>query len=110
MLVEKQWGNEEVLYNGPAGYCMKILTMLPGFQSSLHYHRVKSETFLVISGECDFEYDQQMSRMIRGDSLDVPAGIPHRFRAINGPCIVVECSSHHEDSDVIRLEDSRRIE
>src|SRR5216684_4232866 len=52
--VEKVWGSEQWLRNDDK-YCMKILTLKAGYQSSLHMHKVKVETFLVVSGAVKLE-------------------------------------------------------
>lgn len=105
--VEKLWGHEEWIYNDE--YCMKTLVLKPGFQSSLHYHPVKHETFLVVQGECEIEVDDKTERMTPGQGHIIPPGTKHRFKAINGPCIVVEASTHHDDEDVVRIEESKEI-
>ena len=107
--VEKLWGHEEWIENNEK-YCMKVLVFQPGFQSSLHYHPIKHETMLVVSGECEMEVEGKVERLEAGQGHIIPPGTKHRFKAVNGPCIVVEASTHHEDSDCIRIEDSRRIE
>ena len=111
MRVEKLWGFEEWIYNGDAGYCMKTLHFRdPAVQSSLHYHPVKHETMLVVEGECDIEVDGTVYRKVRGEGHVIPPGTPHRIRAVNGPCVIVEASTHHDDADVVRIEESRRID
>jgi len=107
--VEKLWGFEEWIFNGPEGYCMKTLNLKPGFQSSLHYHPVKHETMLVVAGECDMEVEGKVERLGAGQGHIIPPGTPHRFKAVNGPCIVVEASTHHDDEDCIRIEPSKEI-
>jgi quercetin dioxygenase-like cupin family protein len=109
-LVEKLWGQEEWIEMNDL-YGMKLLKLMPGFQSSLHYHPVKDETMLVISGCCDLQVGlSEWRRMVKGDSQRLQPGVPHRFKAINEICIIVEAGTPHEDSDVVRLENSRRIE
>jgi len=105
--IQKLWGFEDVLYN--VDYCMKVLNLNPDYQSSLHYHVVKHETFLVIYGECDLEFDNVTRQLDRGDYQVIPPGTKHRFRAINGLCIIAEASSHHSDDDVIRIDPSRAV-
>jgi len=107
--INKLWGSEQVLYNGPTGYCMKILTLMPGFQSSLHFHPTKHETFLVVEGCCDLEVAGTTHRFVRGDFMVVPPGIQHRFKGVDGKCVIVESSTHHSDDDVIRIEPSKEI-
>lgn len=108
-IVEKVWGHEDIIESNDL-YTMKVLTLNLGYQSSLHYHPRKDETFLVIFGCCDLEVDGETRRMVQGDSQRLLPGVPHRFRAINDVCTIVEVSTPHSDSDVIRIAESRRIE
>lgn len=105
-VVEKLWGRELWHHNDHL-YCMKTLILHEGAISSLHYHPVKHETFLVINGEVALEIDRQFCRLYAGDSIDIPATVPHRFRAVTPVATVVEASTMHDDSDVVRLEESR---
>jgi mannose-6-phosphate isomerase-like protein (cupin superfamily) len=108
-IVNKLWGYEDVVENNDL-YCMKALVMTPGFQSSLHYHPVKDEIFLVIKGICELELSGETHRLTEGQHRRILPNAPHRFRAIDGVCVVVEAGTTHRDSDVVRLEDSRRID
>ncbi len=104
--VPKLWG-EELWHHNSGGYCMKTLKLRRGFQCSLHYHPVKAETFLVVQGEVVFELDGELRTLRLGDSIDIPAGHPHRFSARTFRATVIEASTTHDDLDVIRLEESR---
>jgi len=107
MRVEKLWGWEDIICNDI--YCMKMLHLNPGFQSSLHMHPIKDETFLVVDGCCDLEVDGAIRRMVPTSSHHLMPGVPHRFWAVNGPCTIVEASTPHSDDDVVRLEESKEI-
>ena len=48
-LVAKVWGHERWLANDEK-YCCKTLTLKKGYQCSLHYHKLKDETFFVLDG------------------------------------------------------------
>lgn len=99
---------------------MKILELQPEFQSSLHYHKIKRETFLVVSGKVKLEvvagflnpdvnpHTKTMYLKAYQHHTLAPY-TPHRFTSIDGPAIIVEASSFHNDEDVYRLEDSRAI-
>lgn len=119
-MVRKKWGMERWLHNG-SDYCVKILELQPGFQSSLHWHKKKNETFVVVAGRVKLEV------MIGFQTPDIVphiktiylkpyqhhtlhAGTPHRFTALEGPAVIVEASMEHDDRDVYRLEESRKIE
>jgi mannose-6-phosphate isomerase-like protein (cupin superfamily) len=121
--IEKVWGFEEVWVNEPE-YCFKILALKPGFTSSLHYHLKKKETFLVLKGYCYLEVwrgDQiETHKLVSEDKITILPGQPHRFflkeeigvgfgELVTQPCIIYEISTHHDDSDVVRKSESRRI-
>jgi mannose-6-phosphate isomerase-like protein (cupin superfamily) len=107
-VVEKLWGNEKILHNDQ-DYCCKVLMIRPGYTSSLHYHKVKRETFYVVSGKV------MLYRMSKGaftvlhvgTSVTLEPGEAHSFRSVGGVAIVVEASSRHSDADVFRIEESR---
>lgn len=99
---------------------MKVLELQPGFQSSLHYHKKKQESFLVVSGRVKLEILQHFTipdttPRIKTMYLKpyqhhtLAPWTPHRFTAVDGPATIVEASSFHDDEDVFRLEDSRAI-
>jgi len=118
--VWKKWGNERWLHNDEK-YCMKVLTLEPGYQSSMHFHRVKEETFLVVAGKVKLEIMPYYRT--NADSVDVVKSVylqpyqdytlmpytPHRFTSIGGQAVVVEASTKHDDEDVVRLEESREL-
>jgi D-lyxose ketol-isomerase len=118
--VEKLWGSETWLHN-EEDYCAKLLWLYKGFQCSLHYHPVKRETFICVSGKVKLEVLPFYKKS--SDSFDVKRiiylqpyqhftlepGIPHRFTAITPDAVIVEASTKHDDNDVVRLEDSCEI-
>lgn len=121
-IVKKLWGEEDWIVNSKE-YCGKLLTLVPGYQSSMHYHKNKTETFLCLVGSVCLEiYPEGVSKgVLQGSSrllylssyaynaftLDV--GVPHRFWCLTkDPALVVEFSTHHSDEDVVRLEPSQK--
>lgn len=106
--VPKLWG-EEIWHHNDPDYCMKTLLLRRGYQCSLHYHPIKAETFLVVGGVVRFELDGEVFRLGDGQSIDIPAGHPHRFQSLTSTATVIEASTTHSDSDVVRLEDSRAL-
>jgi len=50
----KVWGSE-VWFANNSLYCGKILNFNKGHQSSLHFHKIKDETFYLLSGKIDFQ-------------------------------------------------------
>jgi uncharacterized cupin superfamily protein len=107
--IEKVWGSELELVNNEK-YCSKFLHLNPGFQCSLHRHKVKDETFYVMSGECWLEYGVSGRRLQAGERQRIVPGTLHRFsNHSESTCLILEVSTHHSDSDVIRIEPSAPI-
>lgn len=110
--VGKLWGEEWWLTN-TENYCAKVLILEPGFQCSLHYHPRKIEDFIVLSGIVRLEQRDVRGlpideMLLIGDKRTIQAKTPHRFSSRLGATIL-EISTHHDDSDTVRIEDSRKI-
>lgn len=108
-IVPKVWGQEHWLVNEPE-YCAKILELDPHFQCSLHYHKIKKETFLVQEGVVTLEQRDVrgvpiVEILLEGDSRTIMPKTPHRFSSRLGATIL-EISTHHDDSDCVRIEPS----
>src|SRR5262245_24647147 len=94
--VSKVWGFEDWLANSSL-YCGKLLFLKKNKRLSLHYHKLKDETFYIQSGEVEVAYyDEpeldtkmdhwttvmhneyiQLSRLTAGDTFHVPIGRRH---------------------------------
>ena len=109
--VEKNWGLEYVLVNN-RDYCCKILALLPDSTSSYHFHREKHETFILWQGSCWMEINGKKRLLKEGEKAVLPPKTKHRFfNAQNGTwCYILEVSTQHKDSDVVRLRKSKGTE
>lgn len=113
------WGGEFRFINEPPnplgnedkGYCAKMLYLGNELPSSLHYHKIKKETFCVLFGEVGVSiYDDQavdeiyhINILKPGDKLTIEPGTKHQFRALNNePALILEASTYHDDSDTYR--------
>ena len=105
--VKKLWGHEAIIIN-KKDYCGKILYLKKGFCSSLHYHKIKDETFYVLDGEVLMEYDNKKILMKKGDDVNILPNKKHRFSGIKDSKII-EFSTHHYDDDSYRIEKSRKM-
>ncbi len=106
VIVKKLWGQETWLVNEPE-YCCKILDINKGASGSLHYHPIKKETFIVIKGEIQLEHNgREQILFADSEAITIQPGTPHRFRALQSSSIL-EISTHHDDNDIIRLEESK---
>lgn len=107
-IVTKNWGYELIIVNNEK-YCGKILHIYAGKKFSWHHHLVKEETFYIARGRVKLLYgwDKDITRsneLILGpdSSFDVAPGLNHQLIALEDSD-VIEFSTHHEDSDSIRI-------
>jgi len=106
-LVPKVWGYEKWLENNDK-YCCKILVLKEGYQCSLHYHKVKDETFLATKGHVRLEVEDEIVHMKPGNFVRLKPNTKHRFTGLEDSEII-EISTHHEDGDSYRIEESRKV-
>ncbi len=104
----KGWGEEQWIANNPQ-YCGKKLLLDKGKRCSVHYHKLKDETFYVQSGAVQmdtypFGYPAEpIRRMMRaGESIHIPPGLPHQFTGVE-QSEVFEFSTEHREDDTYRL-------
>lgn len=111
-VTEKVWGFEELICNEPE-YCAKYLNIAPGGMSSLHYHKLKTETFVVLSGHCSIQTTSWSERrqLHPGDQVTIVPYQSHRFWVLpqDEPCKILEVSTHHYDDDSYRIRPSKRL-
>lgn len=106
--VPKLWGYEKWLENNDK-YCCKLLSLKKGYQCSLHKHKIKDEMFFIMQGHVRLEVGKKVMHMLPGSFVRITSGVLHRFRGIEDS-IIIEVSTHHEDSDSYRVEESRKVE
>ncbi|HEY2107843.1 MAG TPA: hypothetical protein VGH29_18745 [Candidatus Binataceae bacterium] len=107
-IVPKGWGREVWIANNDL-YCGKILEIRKGKRCSLHYHKIKNETFFLRSGRMLVRVKEQAGgdvveefEMVPGECMDVPTGLIHQMVALED-CELFEFSTQHFDSDSHRL-------
>ena len=105
--VEKVWGSEKWIVNNDL-YCGKILSLKKMFRCSLHYHKNKTETFYVLKGQVLLEVDDNAYMLSPGSAVDIYPNQKHRFTGLKDSQII-EFSTHHEDSDSYRDEESKKL-
>lgn len=105
--VPKGWGEEIILHNSEK-YCGKILRFKQGCKFSMHFHMIKQETWYVNKGEFLFSWidtdnaDKKEAKLLAGDSVTIPVGMPHQLMAITEGEIF-EVSTQHFDTDSYRV-------
>lgn len=102
-IIEKPWGQEELLETNPA-YTVKRLLMRKGCQCSYQYHEYKRETVYGISGVLTIKGEQGDRLLKPGEWYTIPPHEKHRMYAAEGDCVYLECSTSELD-DVVRIHD-----
>jgi mannose-6-phosphate isomerase-like protein (cupin superfamily) len=104
----KGWGREVWIANNPL-YCGKILEIRKGKRCSLHFHRLKTESFYLRCGRLRVRVrdspespESDEFEMSAGDCMDVPPGLVHQMEAIEDSELI-EFSTEHFESDSHRL-------
>jgi mannose-6-phosphate isomerase-like protein (cupin superfamily) len=107
-IVPKGWGREVWISNGEL-YCGKILEIRKGKRCSLHFHKIKTESFYLRSGRLKIRVKESPEsdtieefELEAGQCMDVPIGLVHQMEAIED-AELYEFSTQHFDSDSHRL-------
>ena len=106
-IIEKPWGNEEVIEINEK-YMMKKLTMWKGHRCSLQFHNHKKETIYVLSGQLRIMSGPDQNNLsgkiyTAGESITISPGTVHRMEGVEDS-IYLEASTAEMD-DVARLVD-----
>ena len=103
----KGWGYEEWIYNGE--YCGKLLVFDSEKKCSWHFHKIKDETFYVLSGSFLIKHSDQDNLeladetiLMQGQALRIPPLVRHQIIALQASTML-EISTHHNESDSHRL-------
>jgi mannose-6-phosphate isomerase-like protein (cupin superfamily) len=100
-IIEKPWGFEKIHYVGK--YVVKELFIKKGHRLSLQYHKVKTETLVLMSGIARVVAGEDSEVMVAGYVKHIEPGTVHRIEAWED-AVFIECSTP-ELEDVVRLED-----
>jgi len=65
-------------------YAKKLIVQLPGQFHPIHYHKIKDETFQILSGSMEAEIEGKRKMLYPGDTLWVPRGVWHSFKTETG--------------------------
>ena len=117
--VKKGWGKEVQITNHiisdtekdfPTGYSGKLLVYdKAGAVSSLHFHKVKCETFFCSRGEFELHYidletaERHSRLMVEGDIVEIPPGNPHQVVSKSEYGIIIEFASSDYTFDNYRI-------
>jgi quercetin dioxygenase-like cupin family protein len=110
----KGWGYESWIVNNEK-YCGKLLFFKKGKRCSLHYHKLKDETFYVHKGRLEilygpFDKDAEEGQwsildvqvLEAGDTFHVPVGMLHQMVGLEDT-EMFEFSTQHFEEDSYRI-------
>ncbi len=104
----KGWGREVWIVNNDL-YCGKILEIARGKRCSLHFHKLKTESFYLRRGRLLVRVKESAEaqtteefELRAGECMDVPRGLVHQMEALEDSELF-EFSTQHFDSDSHRL-------
>jgi mannose-6-phosphate isomerase-like protein (cupin superfamily) len=104
----KGWGREVWIANNQL-YCGKILEIKEGKKCSLHFHKLKTESFYLHTGRLKIRIKESPESEVleefelsAGECMDVPPGLVHQMEALVDSELF-EFSTEHFNSDSHRL-------
>jgi mannose-6-phosphate isomerase-like protein (cupin superfamily) len=107
-IVQKGWGREVWIANSEL-YCGKILEIVKGRRCSLHYHKLKTESFYLRVGRLRVRIKElsdgsgiEELELNAGDCMDIRPGLVHQMEALED-AELYEFSTQHFDSDSHRI-------
>ena len=113
-LVEKGWGHE-LIWATNDKYCGKLMKFNKGAKFSMHFHREKDETWLVLNGKFIVRHidtdDASVyeNELIEGDTWRNQPLSPHQLECIEeGTIIEVSTADSVEDNYRVFPGDSQR--
>jgi sialic acid synthase SpsE/mannose-6-phosphate isomerase-like protein (cupin superfamily) len=84
-------------------YCKKYIILLPGQSHPAQFHKIKEETFILISGDLKLTVDNKDYNLSRGSIYVIERGSVHEMTTENG-CIIEELSTTHIPDDSYSLD------
>lgn len=109
--VERPWGTYIVTDMG-SGFLVKKITVKPGCRTSLQSHDLRSEHWIVVTGEAIVTAPSapfiRSPPLTVGQSIDIPRNGPHRLSnegASNLVVIEVQLGDVLREDDIVRYAD-----
>ena len=105
---QKGWGREIWIANNQL-YCGKILEIRKGKRCSLHFHKLKTESFYLHKGRLKIRVKESVEsdrldefEISPGDCMDITPGLVHQMEALEDSELF-EFSTQHFETDSYRL-------
>jgi mannose-1-phosphate guanylyltransferase/mannose-6-phosphate isomerase len=105
--VTTPWGSYTIIKENGL-YKIKMLTMLPGEETSLQSHNYRNENWTVIAGTASIQINGVESILAIGQSIYVPKKVKHKINNTGKEMLViieVQSGTKLEEKDILRFED-----
>lgn len=104
MIVDKPWGRV-VTYAHNQPSTVRVITVEPGQETSVHFHRMRDETWVVLDPGLVVEIGERAVNAAPGEEFVIPAEQSHRIRCDGpGPGRILEVAYGYTTED-----DSQRL-
>lgn len=100
-IVAKPWGGELIPINHE-NYCLKFLIFFKYSQFSFHFHHLKREEWVILTGSFEAMLDDDLFYLEKGDRLELMPNQPHQLQA-REHSIIIEVSTQDFVEDSYRI-------
>ena len=102
---KRPWGGFE-RFTANEKSTVKILTIKPGQEFSLQYHKNRREFWKFLDNVAKVTIGKRVIKVKRGDEVMIPVRTLHRIKAFSKEVNVLEIAfGSFDENDVIRVED-----
>jgi mannose-6-phosphate isomerase-like protein (cupin superfamily) len=105
MVIKKPWGKiEAYTVNQPC--TVKLITVEPGQETSLHYHRLRDDLWIILDDGLEVTIGDKVYAPREGEEFMVPAEGVHKLKSLGkrGRVLEIDFGFTSED-DTYRVED-----
>ena len=113
-IIKKVWGWEVVLISTEL-YSCKLMVIKGGYQCSIHYHKEKDETFMLLVGDVILTtykvlLGPHFLKMKQLVPFHIKPLVKHKFQGISKFSVLLEVATEDKAEDSYRETKSGRIE
>ena len=105
--IVKVWGEEEILVSNEL-YAAKYMKLKQNYRCSIHMHKIKDETFKVLSGVVLLLHNDIETTLVKGMTVRIKPGEYHRFTGITN-AVILEVSTQDTPEDSYRKTKSEKV-